>query len=214
MNKTYLQYGCGWSAPAGWRNFDASPTLRFERLPIIGRLWTRNASRFPDNAEYGDIINGLPIPEASCNAVYCSHILEHLSLNDLRQALRNTCQLLKPGGCFRLVVPDLQQAIEQYSNELQSNQAAIAAINFMQNTDLGLVHRPRGLSGLFKQWLGNSLHLWMWDFDSLQAELQAAGFCQIRRAEFGDSSNPCFTEVEDDSRWQQALGIECYRPQP
>ncbi|CAO5043555.1 MULTISPECIES: hypothetical protein [Microcystis] len=33
MNESkYVQYGCGWSAPSQWRNFDASPTLRFERM--------------------------------------------------------------------------------------------------------------------------------------------------------------------------------------
>ena len=44
----YVQYGCGLSAPAGWMNFDASPTLRFERSPI-GFLYTRNRERFPRN---------------------------------------------------------------------------------------------------------------------------------------------------------------------
>ena len=58
----YVQYGCGWSAPKEWRNFDASLTLRFERLPLIGHLYTKNESRFPGNVEYGDIVKGLPIP--------------------------------------------------------------------------------------------------------------------------------------------------------
>ena len=42
------------------------------------------------NSEYGDIINGLPLPEKSCKAIYCSHFLEHLSLQDFRTALKNT----------------------------------------------------------------------------------------------------------------------------
>ncbi|HEX8242224.1 MAG TPA: hypothetical protein VF541_01965 [Longimicrobium sp.] len=32
----HAQYGCGPCAPAGWRNFDASPTLRLQRLPAAG----------------------------------------------------------------------------------------------------------------------------------------------------------------------------------
>lgn len=62
----YLQYGCGWCAPEGWLNFDASPTLRFERLPLIGRLHTRNAERFPANVRYGDVVKGLPPADGSC----------------------------------------------------------------------------------------------------------------------------------------------------
>jgi hypothetical protein len=46
----YVQYGCGWSAPRGWRNFDASLTLRFERLPIIGLLYTN--SRVPSSPPF------------------------------------------------------------------------------------------------------------------------------------------------------------------
>ena len=90
MNNEYVQYGCGWSAPINWRNFDASPTLRFERIPIIGKLYTKNDSRFPQNVEFGDIVSGLPIANNSCKGVYCSHILEHLSLEDFKLALKNT----------------------------------------------------------------------------------------------------------------------------
>ena len=78
-DKLCVQYGCGWYAPEGWRNFDASPTLRFERIPLLGRLYTKNTERFPENVEYGDIVAGLPISDNSCQAVYCSHILEHLA---------------------------------------------------------------------------------------------------------------------------------------
>lgn len=41
--------------------FDVSAALRFERLRLIGRLYTKNQSRFPKNVEYGDIVKGLPI---------------------------------------------------------------------------------------------------------------------------------------------------------
>src|SRR5262249_16855882 len=103
-----VQYGCGTSTAEGWRNFDASPTLRFERIPVVGRLYSKNGARFPGNAEYGDIVKGLPIADGSCDAVYCSHVLEHLALDDLHVALANTLRIVKPGGVFRLVVPDLE----------------------------------------------------------------------------------------------------------
>ena len=46
--KTYVQYGCGFDAPDGWINYDASPTLFFERIPVLGRLYTKNERRFPN----------------------------------------------------------------------------------------------------------------------------------------------------------------------
>ena len=111
MKDLCIQYGCGFSAPDCWRNFDSSPTLRIERIPIIGKPFHKNKVRFPKNVEYGDIINGLPIPEQFCKAVYCSHVLEHLSLEDFRIALKNTYSMLQMRGIFRMVLPDLEHAI-------------------------------------------------------------------------------------------------------
>ena len=38
MNSPYVQYGCGLSAPHEWLNFDASPILRLQKLPLLGQL--------------------------------------------------------------------------------------------------------------------------------------------------------------------------------
>ena len=95
----YIQYGCGLSAPENWKNFDSSPTLRLQKVPLLGKLV--NKTPFPSKVIYGDIVKGLPgIKDNSCDGVYCSHVLEHLSLEDFRIALRNTLNILKPGGYF------------------------------------------------------------------------------------------------------------------
>lgn len=66
MNKRhYIQYGYGRNAASGWRNFDASPTLLFERLALVGWLYTKNEPRFPMNIEYGDFAKELPISPVS-----------------------------------------------------------------------------------------------------------------------------------------------------
>ncbi|MEQ9459405.1 MAG: methyltransferase domain-containing protein [Phycisphaeraceae bacterium] len=205
---SYVQYGCGHSAPEGWRNFDASPTLRFERIPLIGKLYTKNANRFPDAVEYGDIVKGLPLPAGSCDGIYCSHVLEHLSFNDLRAALKNTHTVLKPGAIFRLVLPDLEQYIRTYVD----NPSHEAAPNFMRQALLGVERRPRGLQGFMAVCFGNYRHLWMWDYLALEAELKDAGFTDIRRASLGDSADAKFSTIEHPDRWHDCLGIECRRP--
>jgi predicted SAM-dependent methyltransferase len=207
MNIKCVQYGCGFSAPSTCRNFDASPTLRFERIPIIGSLYTKNKSRFPWNVEYGDIVNGLPVPQSSTEAVYCSHILEHLSLEDLKRALIQTHNMLTTGGCFRLVLPDLEYSITQYIK----NPSPEAALNFMNETSLGKNKRSRNLKGFISEWMGNSQHYWMWDYKSLCQELEAVGFENIRRAKYGDSKISIFKDVEDKERWENCLGIECFK---
>jgi hypothetical protein len=52
----------------------------------------------------------------------------------------------------------------------------------------------------------------MWDYKSLKHELSKAGFIQIRKADFNDSRDPVFADVEDQSRFIDAVAIECMKP--
>lgn len=205
----YVQYGCGWAAqPLTWRNFDASPTLRFERIPLLGRLYVKNQTRFPLNVEYGDIVKGLPLGNNSCDALYACHVLEHLALDDFRTALNNSFNYLKPGASFRLIVPDLRKIAENY---LKSSDP-LSAHEFMRSSYLGLEKRPKGFFNVLKTILGNSAHLWMWDYFSMHSELYDGGFVDIRRCEFGDSKEEIFKDVEVRDRFIDAVAIEAKKP--
>jgi predicted SAM-dependent methyltransferase len=210
MEKIYVQYGCGLSAPEGWINFDASPTLRIQKTPLIGVLLKPTLNTiFPKNVKYGDIVRGLPLKESYCDAVYCSHVLEHLALDDFRTALNNTFKILKPGGIFRCVVPDLETITKRYLNELETKKET-ASINFIGNgTLLGVVKRPKGMRAIVTSFMGNSHHLWMWDHYSLTHELKQAGFINIRKALFNDSADEKFKSVENPERFEAAVALEC-----
>lgn len=207
----YVQYGCGWDAPDGWINFDASPTLRIEKLPVVGKRISRLASGnpllFPSHVRYGDIVSGLPVDEGSCQGVYCAHVLEHLSLADFRAALRNTWKIMGSGALFRLVMPDLEVLARRYLDESGPE----SALTFMTESGLGEQRRPRGVLGQLREAVGNSRHRWLWDYRSLERELADAGFTQVRRASIGDASDPMFALVERNDRWHDCLGVECRR---
>jgi SAM-dependent methyltransferase len=203
-----VQFGCGLCAPSQWQNFDASPTLRLQKLPAIGSLIPSGEfGRFPANVEYGNIVKGLPLTDDSVKLLYCSHVLEHLTLEELRLALHNCYRHLQPGGIFRFVLPDLEFMSHQYVNSADPD----AALEFMRVTWMGIENRKRDLRGFLKEWLGGSQHLWMWDYKSLSRELSAVGFQDIRRAQFGDSGIAEFSELEDPQRWQNELGIQCHK---
>jgi SAM-dependent methyltransferase len=201
----YVQYGCGFCSPEGWLNFDASPTLRLQKIPVMGR-WA--PVKFPASVRYGDIRKGLPVADGSADGVYCSHVLEHLALEDFRKALKNTFRILRPGGVFRLVLPDLKLLAREYLGRSEPD----AAIRFMESTLMGRLTRPKGMSGLLRSWIGNSEHLWMWDYEALAMELDKVGFTSIRPAVFGDSGDAMFAKVEDQVRWTSALGMQSQRP--
>jgi Methyltransferase domain len=214
----YLQYGCGQSCPDGWINFDASPTLRMQRLPGIGRLFKRGMTVFPDGVRFGDIVKGLPIADGSVQGIYASHVLERLSYADFWTALDRTFRLLRPGGIFRSVVPDLKNRAQKYLERLESGQAE-ANSWFMRSARLGLESSSRGPLELARGLIGRSAHLWMWDEISLAAALDKAGFVDIRRCRFGDCKDANFRLVEDAGRFYDAndgveeCGMEAMKPE-
>lgn len=204
----FVQYGCGFSAPESWLNFDSSPTLRVERLPIVGRYVKKNAQRFPTNVKLGNIVNGLGLADNSADGVYASHVLEHLTRHECEIALTNTYRMLKPGGIFRLIVPDLQARCERYVSLVREGDET-ANNWFMRASYLGLEERPRSYVDKLGRAVGGGLHLWMWDLPSMTAALARAGFVRIRRCYQGDCEVEAFQAVEHAERFHDsALGIE------
>jgi len=209
-NRLYVQYGSGpYTAPAGWKNFDASPTLRLQQLPVIGKLLKKRMHvAFHPDALLGDILKGLPgIEENSCDGVYCCHVLEHLSYADCITAIRNTYRILKPGGIFRCVLPDLECAAWKYIDNLRNNDPE-ANVKFMEETLLGRQQRVRGVRQLIQTAFGNKEHQYMWDHTSLTHQLQQAGFRQVRRCAFNDAADEMFKLVEEEIRFQNAVALE------
>lgn len=166
--------------------------------------------RFPLNVEYGDVRKGLPVASGSCSGVYASHILEHLSLGDFHIALDETYRILRKGGFFRLVVPDLFLLAQTYV-EAYLNSEADASHIFMRGSYLGHEARPRGMTGLLRSALGNSEHLWMWDELSLVEALHSHGFVEVRRAQFGDCEDPEFAKIEDRGRFELACAMQAVK---
>lgn len=212
----YVQYGAGSSAPDGWLNFDASPTLRIERIPFIGLKigpLLRQPVIFPRSTLYGDIIKGLPVEDDSVDGLYASHVLEHLSLVDMRRALANSLRVLKPGGIFRLIVPDLKARAAAY---LAAGDDPEAAHRFMRSSCLGMEGSRGTIMGRIRQVLGNSAHLWMFDYPAMAAELERAGFVDIRRAKCGDAADRMFDLVEEEGRFNDhgivEVAIEARKP--
>jgi hypothetical protein len=208
-NSVYVQFGCGLCAPATWRNFDAGPAFWIQRnLPVLKpALLKRGFPDYPRNIDYGDVIKGLPVAPGSAAAVYCSHVLEHLALDEFRITLRHVFSYLAPGGTFRFVLPDLEGLVRSYT----ASSDAAAASRFMSESYLGVDAQGKGAARLLKALFGRSAHLWMWDEKNMARELADAGFTAIRRAQIGDNPDPRFAEVEDAGRWENCLGMECRR---
>ena len=211
-NKLYVHYGCGQCAPPEWKNFDVSPTLRIQNTPVLGWLLRSNLGQvFDKNVQYGDITKGLPgIKDNSVDGAYCSHVLEHMSLGDFRKAIANTYKMLKPGGTFRLIMPDIKVLVDDYLADKAKGDPE-ACIRFIKRTIMGMDERPATLKGRAKQAFGYLGHLWLWDNESAINELQKVGFKNIRQIEFNDSPDPMFKLVENKERFELCVKLEAIK---
>ena len=202
MCSSNVQFGCGFRVGQSWTNFDVSPTLRLSKVPILKQLL--RLPDWPESVVYGDVVKGLPLPDGSCQRLYCDQVLEHLAKEDVFIALRECRRLLAPGGIFRLFVPDLRSIAETYVTMKSES----AADWFMETSGLGVNHRPSGLMEHVREWMGNSRHLWLWDSDSMSKALESAGFSSSRVVKYRDSTDPIFDELESTVEWKLALGME------
>jgi predicted SAM-dependent methyltransferase len=176
----------------------------------VGGLYTKNAKRFPSHVRFGDIVKGLPVPDASCAGIYASHVLEHLPLQDFHRAVENSKRILKPGGIFRVVVPDLECQAKEYLNGAQSGDP-MANDRFLRGSFLGCETRPRNIKEMIYDFLRTSSHFWMWDYPSLIHALKEHGFAAVRPCTFGDSPDPMFSLVENAGRFKNAVAVEAMR---
>ena len=212
----YVQYGAGLQYIQGWINYDASPRLIFEKIWLY-RLILNNYSKciFDPQILYGDIVKGLPHANKSVDGVFCSHVLEHLSLDDFHKAISNTFNMLKDGGRFRLIVPNLTYYVENYLDFYHSPKSIemTRAYKFNVETCYG---RQSSRSSILKRLIeafGNSNHLWMWDIESLKIALEGAGFQGISEFKKGECSDGAFLAPERDYQFMNnAISLECFRP--
>lgn len=83
-----------------------------------------------------DLRKPLPFADQSCDAIYASHVIEHFTRTDARSLLLECRRLLKPGGCLRLVAPDLEGIVRAY----------IEALDSVRNNELNAVARHEWMS--------------------------------------------------------------------
>ncbi len=126
----YLHLGCGATTPSEWLNVDGSLHAALARRPRTRKVLTalrliprrEGATQWSTSVVRHDLRKPLPWADGAFRAVYASHTLEHLHLNEARQLLRECVRVLRPGGICRMVVPDLEFQVRLcYNPEPQTN---------------------------------------------------------------------------------------------
>lgn len=210
-----LHVGCGLVVGKSWLNTDTSLSLRLVQLPLIGRSLQARLKLPPWSplVRSGNIVKGLAIAPNSCELIYASHVLEHLSRRDFDRALHNILTYLQPGGTLRVVVPDLEQLARTYLHSLQDPEAAnLAAGAFMENSFLGHNGSRRTFKHRLREAFANNRHQWMWDRHSLPSVFAQMGLTAVRVCEYGDWEDARFGELEHPDNFLGAIAVQGRKP--
>ncbi len=196
-----IHIGCEFKIGKNWKNYDISITAQLEKILLFRKFIKINPLPYPKEVIYGDISKKIFCKKNEANNIYCSHALEHMTKEGMQKALKNIYFMLKPGGCFRLIVPDLEMRVQKYLKN-QDCDAFIESLGFGKKKD------NKNFTDFLRKLFGNSGHLWMYDNKSMQKYLAEAGFKNIRKCKIGDSGIQVFSEVEEVHRFIDGDFIE------
>jgi len=178
-----LNIGCGMAPTAGWINYDNSPAVRIAPWPMLVRLLKGTGLIDAGHAQFADFcrthgirfanaVARIPHADASVDAIYSSHMIEHLDRREARQFLSECRRVLKPHGRLRIVVPDLRVTVNDYV-------AKGNADTFLDHLQLDL-DKPHGLRGHLRELLlGGRNHHWLYDGPSMRKLLLECGFHEV-----------------------------------
>jgi SAM-dependent methyltransferase len=208
-------------APPEWLNVDGSfnawlaqkPTLRRAMAGL--RLVPKSQLEipWPKNVKIADLRKRLPWPNNSFDAVFSSHLLEHLYRQEALNLLKEVHRVLVPGGLCRMLVPDLRAIVLEYLRQgtvegdvgAADDPARRMCRRLLMRSEApprtGLVYRAYTALTDFHD------HKWMYDGPSLIKLMSEAGFIECSERAFLQSDIAHLDKVESPGRVLNGLGV-------
>ena len=192
-----LHLGCFDQAVDGWVNTDVTPHLFVARIPlaavVLYRLGLMTRERYHqhrcgvfDGLRYLDLSKPFPFAAGEFDNAFSAHVLEHLYPGQAASCAREVCRVLKPGGVFRVTVPDLDRAVAAY--------------------DPGAPEPLLDLIYNAAQKRDKNRHHWMYTEQSLVRLLLGAGFSTAKRCQYRQGRCPDLDRL--DNRPEDSLFVE------
>ena len=211
-----LNLGCGvkTSDSPDVTNIDWSFYLRLSRMGapgraagrLLGRERRRRLESIPENILVHDLRKGIPFPDRSVDAVYQSHLLEHLDRAVAARLMAETHRVLKPGGLQRIVVPDLERLCRAIVGHLElcadpaerarHDDVVAALLEQAVRRESAATRGRRGLAVTVERLVvgdarrRGETHRWMYDWANLTALLEGSGFGAVKTLDHMTSEIP------------------------
>jgi SAM-dependent methyltransferase len=202
VGRVILNLGCGAKTSTLCVNIDWSMLLRLKRWRV-GWLGGPARRRAIDALE-GEIVvhdlrRGIPAADASVDAVYHSHLLEHIDRDAAPSFMAEIRRVLKPRGIQRIVVPDLEllarRYLEQFGEPRHDDRVAEMIEQIARREAYGTSIQPPLRRRIENVVLGDArrrgeTHQWMYDRVSLARLLEDSGFVDINVVSYDRSGIP------------------------
>jgi predicted SAM-dependent methyltransferase len=143
-----------------------------------------------------DIRRALPLRDESIAGIFTEHCVEHIDFNSFLRLASEFRRLLKPGGLVRIVVPDGELYFETYRTG--------AAMPYAFEDPVEGIYTPMmSVNRIFRK----HGHLFIYDFRTLKAVLEHAGFRDVTRRSVGVTADPKLA-IDTPERAIESLYVE------
>lgn len=147
--------------------------------------------------------------DGSLSHVYADNMIEHVPLSGARVFLAEAYRCLRPGGIIRLVTPDVRTHVDMYLKGDGVVNSPLAdeyrSLGVVIEHPIDLLRTPIGEFGHHAGYV--------YDFETLDAELQRAGFKPAVRRNLQESDDPMLRGLEErPTHGSLQMVVEAARP--
>lgn len=229
-----LNLGCGTKASDLAVNIDWSIMLRLKanpygrrvaRILLTNQRWERFLS-LSSNVLVYDLRKGIPFEDGEIDAVYSSHLIEHIDRHKVVGFLDEIKRVLKPGGIIRIVTPDMESLARRYLDHLDlcvdgrgnpsEHDHFIGDIieQMVRREAAGTTRQPRLRRFLENLILGDArkrgeTHQWLYDRVNIRVIFETCGFRDVHFTSYRKSGIPNWSSYGLD---ETNVGGEEYKP--
>lgn len=216
-----INLGSGTECLDDWINIDNSFNARLAKYPRLRYLLLKLniLSKKHYDVDWADHIHKilihdvskkLPFDNGSIDYIYSSHLIEHLNKEKGEKLIQECFRVLKKGGLFRLVVPDLELLANDYIKEINDTQNSKDNIDvLMSERFLDRLNMSEKTKIPFIIKILHPEHKWMYDQFSLTALLTSCGFTAIRKMSYKEGNCPDIELL--DNRPEESLYLEALK---
>lgn len=215
-----VNIGSSFQVVDGWLSLDHSKHVLIARVPgaatvlhslglMPSWLWPYHQNGAWRRVRFWDARLRIPLKDGAVQYAYSAHTLEHFYPDHAARVAAGILRVLKPGGVFRVVLPDLE-AVATSHHAL--TREAPASFRDGQVTREGWADAVSEFCfGARTPMESRFRHRWMYDRHSIKRLLLKVGFATARDCAFRSGQVPDLESLDTENRRAESLYVEAVK---